>query len=202
MSINAQLPGVLNNAPLPVLIFAGVLFVILLAIALLFARYFSLWLQSFLANAKISLLNLMMMSLRKTDPRIIVKSKIMAVQAGIADDQNITTDDLETHYLAGGHVPEVIETLIAASRNGTALTFQEAAALDLAGKNVIEAARSGMIIGQIVAADTVIHPAGSILIEGKPMDAVSVDGSIDAGQRVEILEVHEDVARVRLHVEG
>ena len=79
------------------------------------------------------------------------------------------------------------------------LTFEEAAALDLAGKNVVDAAKSGMMLGKVVAAESVIQPAGSVLIDGKPVDAVSVDGSIDAGQRVEIVEVRDDIVLVRPH---
>ena len=139
------------------------------------------------------------MSLRKVNPRVIVRSKIMAVQAGLAHDQKITTHALESHYLAGGDVPKVIEALIAASRSGIKLTLQEATALDLAGKNVVDAAKSGMLLGKVVAAETVIQPAGTVLIDEKAVDAVSLDGSIDAGRRVEIVEVRDNIVLVRPH---
>ncbi|MBT4866841.1 MAG: hypothetical protein HON53_17190 [Planctomycetaceae bacterium] len=197
MSILAQAPNVLENGSLPVFIAAGVVLVLILLFFIVIAKYVILWLQSFLAAANISFLHLVMMSLRKTNPRVIVRSKIMAVQAGLAHEQKITTNALEAHYLAGGNVPRVIEALIAANRSGIKLTFQEATAIDLAGKNVLAAAKSGMLLGQVVAAETVIQPAGSVLIDGKPMDAVSVDGSINAGQHVEIVEVRDDIVMVR-----
>lgn len=196
MSILAKLPDVLENGSLPVLIIAGVVLVILAVFFFIFARYFSLWIQSYMAAANISFLHLVMMSLRKTNPRVIVRSKVMAVQAGLRDHR-ITTRALEAHHLAGGDVTKVIEALVAANRSGTKLTFQEATALDLAGKDVLAAAKSGMLLGQVVAAKTVIQPAGSVLVDGKPMNAISVEGAIDAGRRVEIVEVQDDIVLVR-----
>ena len=196
MSILAKLPDVLENGSLPVLIIAGVVLVILAVFFFIFARYFSLWIQSYMAAANISFLDLVMMSLRKTNPRVIVRSKVMAVQAGLRDHR-ITTQALEAHHLAGGDVTKVIEALVAANRSGTKLTFQEATALDLAGKDVLAAAKSGMLLGQVVAAKTVIQPAGSVLVDGKPMNAISVEGAIDAGRRVEIVEVQDHIVLVR-----
>ena len=196
MSILAQLPDVLEHGSLPVLIIAGVVLFILAVFFIIFARYFSLWIQAKMAAANISFLHLVMMSLRKTNPRVIVRSKIMAVQAGLFRDHRISTMALETHHLAGGDVTKVIEALIAANRNGTKLTFEEATAIDLAGKDVLAAAKSGMLLGQVVAAKTVIQPAGSVLVDGKPMNAISVEGAIDAGRRVEIVEVRDDIVLV------
>ena len=115
----------------------------LIAIFLVFARYFSLWIQSVLTRAEITIWDLIGMTFRKVDPRIIVKSKIMAVQAGILDE--ITTKALEAHYLAGGNVPLVIRALIAAKKARTIkLTFREATAIDLAGRDVLESVQTSV----------------------------------------------------------
>ena len=72
------------------------------------ARYFNLWIQCIFTRADINIWQLMMMSIRKVNPTVIVRSKIMAVQAGLTRAYPITTRALEAHYLAGGNVPNVI----------------------------------------------------------------------------------------------
>ena len=106
--------------------------------------YFNWWIQSFLTGAKVKLTDLIGMTFRKVRPGIIVPSKIMAVQAGLTDP-DITTTALEAHYLAGGRVPNVIQALVAAHKAKTiALSFREAAAIDLAGRDVLEAVRTSV----------------------------------------------------------
>jgi uncharacterized protein YqfA (UPF0365 family) len=79
------------------------------------------------------------------NPDIIVRSKIMAVQAGITDEHGVTSKALEAHYLAGGNVPLVIRALIAAQKAKTIqLSFREATAIDLAGRNVLEAVQTSV----------------------------------------------------------
>lgn len=180
-----------------VIVIVGFVAITLLVVLIIFAKYFQLWLQSFLAAAGISLVHLVAMSLRKVDPRIIVQSRIMAVQSGLAHDQNITTRELEAHYLAGGNVSRVIEALIAARSNNVELTFHEAAAIDLSGKDVLEAVNSGMRLGQTLVTDTVIYPLGSVLVDGVETRAVSLDGAIDAGIRVEIVEARDNILVVQ-----
>src|SRR4051794_7057891 len=85
-------------------LFALVFILILFAI---FASYFSLWIQSVLTGAGITILDLIGMTFRKVNARVIVKSKIMAVQAGLNEDQGLTSKALEAHFLAGGNVPLV-----------------------------------------------------------------------------------------------
>jgi uncharacterized protein YqfA (UPF0365 family) len=86
------------------------------------------------------------MSLRQVSSRVIVNSKVMAVQAGIADDAKnpITTRRLEAHYLAGGDVPRVVRALIAAHRADIDLDFDRAAAIDLAGRDVLDAVQTSV----------------------------------------------------------
>jgi uncharacterized protein YqfA (UPF0365 family) len=85
------------------------------------------------------------MTFRKVDPRIIVRSKIMAVKAGIYDDSGVTSSALEAHYLSGGNVPMVIRAMVAARKAKTiALTFREASAIDLAGRDVLESVQTSV----------------------------------------------------------
>src|SRR5215471_17591408 len=103
---------------------------------LLILTYGKLWFQAYMSNARVSLLSLVGMSLRKVDARVIIQAKIMALQAGVGTDPHtgITTRRLEAHYLAGGDVPRVIRAIIAAQRADIDLDFDRAAAIDLAGR--------------------------------------------------------------------
>ena len=85
------------------------------------------------------------MSFKKVNPAVIVRSKIMAVQAGLGDSSGVTCQALEAHYLAGGRVPLVVQALIAAKKAKIAeLDFKRAAAIDLAGRNVREAVQTSV----------------------------------------------------------
>ena len=102
---------------------------------LLFIKFFRLWLQAKLSRADVKFSELIGMWLRKVDTRIIVISKITAVQAGVS----LSTRDLESHYLAGGNVPRVVRALIAANRANIELTLKTSTAIDLAGRDILEA---------------------------------------------------------------
>ena len=117
-------------------ILIGVAILLVLLIAVFVVRFFNLWLQSFLTKAGISIFQIIGMSLRKVNPTMIVRSRIMAVQAGIG---GCDTRLLEAHYLAGGNVGNVVRALIAANRANLDLDFMTAAGIDLAGRNVLEA---------------------------------------------------------------
>ncbi|OYW20790.1 MAG: hypothetical protein B7Z55_06785, partial [Planctomycetales bacterium 12-60-4] len=120
---------------------AFVFFLILFAV---FARYFGLWIQCYFTGAGIGIGNLVFMTLRKVNPTVIVRAKIMAVQAGITDVYPLSTRDLESHFLAGGRVPNVIRALVAAHRANIDLDWQTAQAIDLAGRDVLEAVRTSV----------------------------------------------------------
>ena len=98
---------------IPIVIFAILVIGALIVLAI-FARYFRLWIQCVTTRAQIGILDLLGMTFRKVNPTIIVRSKIMAVQAGLDDSTGITSKNLEAHYLAGGNVPMVIRACIAA----------------------------------------------------------------------------------------
>lgn len=125
-------------------------FVIIFVIAIglvffgIFASYFRWWIQSFLTGAGIGLFDLLGMTFRKVKPAVIVPSKIMATQAGLTDPE-LNSKALEAHYLAGGNVPLVIRALIAANKAKTIeLSYREATAIDLAGRNVLEAVQTSV----------------------------------------------------------
>jgi uncharacterized protein YqfA (UPF0365 family) len=129
------------------LIIVGVVIGIVFCLIVLavFARYFRLWIQSVTTGAGIGIFDLLGMTFRKVNPAVIVRSKIMAVQAGIGDEQGVTSKALEAHYLAGGNVPLVIRALIAAAKAKLVdLNFKLAAAIDLAGRNVLEAVQTSV----------------------------------------------------------
>lgn len=108
--------------------------------------YGKLWLQAGFSNVWMNPLDLVFMSLRRVHARTIVDGRIMAVQAGVGSDPQtgITTRRLEAHYLAGGNVPKVIHALIAAHRADIDLDFDRAAAIDLAGRDVLDAVRTSV----------------------------------------------------------
>ncbi len=120
--------------------------IVVLVLALVLFNYGKLWLQAFTSNAHVSIFNLIGMSLRQVHARTIVEAKIMAMQAGVGTDPTtgITTRRLEAHYLAGGNVPRVVHALVAAHRADIDLDFDRAAAIDLAGRDVLDAVRTSV----------------------------------------------------------
>jgi len=131
--------------PLLTLIVLGVGVFALVVLFAVLARYLRLWIQSVASRAGIGLFDLVAMSFKKVNPTVIVRSKIMAVQAGLGDSTGITRQALEAHYLAGGRVPLVIQALIAAHKAGIhELDFKRAAAIDLAGRDVREAVQTSV----------------------------------------------------------
>jgi uncharacterized protein YqfA (UPF0365 family) len=127
-------------------IVAVIFVLILLVLIVVTATYGSLWFQAYMSNAQVTLLRLIGMSFRQVNARVIVQSKIMAMQAGIGNDPaaGITTQRLEAHYLAGGNVPGVIRAIIAAHRADIDLDFDRAAAIDLAGRDVLDAVQTSV----------------------------------------------------------
>ncbi len=117
-----------------------VLFIIVLVALFLLAKFFRLWLQAKLSKAKVKFSELIGMWLRKVNIHTIVLSKITAVQAGLT----LTTQDLESHYLARGNVPNVVRALIAANRANIELTLKTATAIDLAGRDILEAVQTSV----------------------------------------------------------
>jgi len=120
-------------APLTMLIFL-VLGIVFLFIFLYFVPV-NLWITAIFSGVRIGLFELVFMRIRKVPPGIIVRELITANKAGL----QVTASDLETHYLAGGNVPSVIKALISAEKANINLSFKQATAIDLAGREVFEA---------------------------------------------------------------
>lgn len=116
-----------------------------------------LWFQALVSGVRISLLQLIFMRWRKVPPRVIVQAMIEGIKAGLHLERN----DLEAHYLAGGHVERVVHALVSASKANIDLTFKMATAIDLAGRDVFEAVQMS------------VNPK---VINTPPVTAVAKDG--------------------------
>lgn len=112
-----------------------------LIVAFILGKFVAIWFQAFVSGTRIPLFNIIGMSMRKIPPRVIVNARINLYKAGLKD---ITVEDLETHYLAGGHVPEVVSAMIAAEKANIPLDWRRATAIDLAGRNIKEAVQTSV----------------------------------------------------------
>lgn len=115
--------------------------IVAFVIFIIFAQFFSLWLQAYMSNASVTLWDLIGMRLRKVDQRLIVLTKIQLVKAGIHE---ISTNDLESHYLAGGRVQNVSHAMISANRASIELDWKKSCAIDLAGRDIIDAVNTSV----------------------------------------------------------
>ena len=118
----------------------AVALIVLLSIFFHFVPFF-LWLSAKVSGVKISLMQLFLMRIRNVPPGIIVPSLIEAHKAGLS---NITRDNLEAHYMTGGHVQRVVHALVSASKANIDLSFEKATAIDLAGRDVFEAVQTSV----------------------------------------------------------
>lgn len=100
-----------------------------------------LWIAAWSSGASIGLFALVGMRLRRVPPGIVITARISAVKAGL----DLSTNDLEAHYLAGGNVVRVVNALISADKANIPMTFKRAAAIDLAGRDVLEAVKMSVI---------------------------------------------------------
>ncbi len=122
-----------NN--LVTLVVGGVVVLLLVIFIIIFLSFFRLWIRCWLTGANIGILDLVGMKLRNVDYNMIVDRKIALVQAGV----KVSTRELEAHYLARGNVPKTAAAVIAAHKAGFDLPWNKAAAIDLAGRDVLEA---------------------------------------------------------------
>jgi len=135
----SMLPWIIGGA-----VVVGILFAIVLAI--IFMIYGGIWFQAYMSDANVSIYSLIGMSFRRVNAKTIVQAKIMASKAGIGPERQtgVTTKRLEAHFLAGGNVPNVIGAIIAAHRADIDLDFDRAAAIDLAGRDVLDAVKTSV----------------------------------------------------------
>src|SRR5690554_5440759 len=133
---------------------------VIIIFLMIFFHYvpFFLWINALSAGVRISLVQLFLMWLRRVPPHTIVYAMIEAHKAGLKD---VTRDNLEAHFLAGGHVEEVVHALVSASKANIDLSFQMATAIDLAGRDVFQAVQMS------------VNPK---VIDTPPVAAVAIDG--------------------------
>lgn len=151
-----------------------------------------LWITARFSGLKISMASLVAMRFRRLSPSKIVNAMIKSHQAGI----HIKTNDLESHYLAGGNINQVVDALIAAERANIDLSFEQAAAIDLAGRNVFEAVQ--VSVTPKVINTPVIAAVAKNGIEVKVIAKVTVRANIErlvggAGEETIIARVGEGI---------
>lgn len=140
-------PGLLGNfSGILILGIGAIIGLFLLVAAIAFAAYGKTWFQAYMSSADVRMIDLVAMGLMQVNSRVIVQAKIMAAQAGLDINRKngISTQRLEAHYLAGGNVTNVILAIISAHRAMIALDFDQAAAIDLAGRDVLDAVRTSV----------------------------------------------------------
>lgn len=172
-----------------------VLFIVgIIALLILFTYFIPvrLWIAAASSGARVGLMDLVGMRLRRVSPKVVVEPRISAVKAGV----NLSTDQLEAHYLAGGNVVNVVNALISADKAGIELTFQRAAAIDLAGRDVLEAVK--MSVNPKVIKTPLVAAVAKDGIQVKALSRVTVRANIDrlvggAGEETILARVGEGI---------
>lgn len=172
--------------------FLGPAIIIIVLIVFFTMVPIGLWITARFSGVNISMASLVAMRFRRLNPNVIVNALIKSHQAGIP----IKTDDLESHYLAGGNINQVVDALIAAERANIELPFEQAAAIDLAGRNVFEAVQ--VSVTPKVINTPVIAAVAKNGIEVKVIAKVTVRANIDrlvggAGEETIIARVGEGI---------
>ncbi|MCH9617162.1 MAG: hypothetical protein SP4CHLAM5_03260 [Chlamydiia bacterium] len=119
----------------------GIVFVIGGLLISVISSVLGLWFRAIVSSAHVSMLSIIGMRIRKVQPRLIVDSKINLTKAGLKD---ISVCELETHYLAGGNLLEVVRACIAADKANIELTWKQATAIDLAGRDLFDAVKTSV----------------------------------------------------------
>ncbi|CQR46887.1 SigmaW regulon antibacterial [Paraliobacillus sp. PM-2] len=167
--------------------------IIVIAIAVLFTFIpVMLWISALAAGVKVSIFTLVGMRLRRVVPARVINPLIKSHKAGL----DVNTNQLESHYLAGGNVDRVVNALIAAQRANIELSFERAAAIDLAGRDVLEAVQ--MSVNPKVIETPFIAGIAMDGIEVKAKARITVRANIDrlvggAGEDTVIARVGEGV---------
>ncbi len=173
-------------------LFGGAFLVFLFLILFFWVVPIRLWLAARFSGASVSLTDLIGMRIRRVPPKVVVEPRISAIKAG----RNVETRELEAHFLAGGNVYRVVNALISADKAGIALPFERAAAIDLAGRDVLEAVK--MSVNPKVINTPVIAAVAKDGIQLKAMSRVTVRANIDrlvggAGEETIIARVGEGI---------
>ncbi len=164
-------------------IFVFILYAVAAVIAIFFAvillKFFGLWLRALVSGAKVGLGRLVGMWIRRVNTKVIVDSRIMLVKGGMP----IHTDLLETHYLTGGDVVRVSRALVAAAKAGIELPFERAAAIDLAGRDVLDAVKTSVNPKVI---DCPNPETGKVTIDAVAKDGIQLKAKARVTVRVNI----------------
>lgn len=170
---------------------------IIIGIAVIVLLYFvgsaiSLWVQALVSGTREAVIAIVFMRFRKVPPKTIINAKIMAVKTGL----EISTNNLESHFLAGGNVMRVVQALIAADKANIDLQFNRAAAIDLAGRNVLEAVQ--MSVNPKVIETPLVAAMAKDGIQLKAVSRVTVRANIDrlvggAGEETILARVGEGI---------
>ena len=196
-----------GNSTRAIVVALSVIVILVVLVAfLLFLKFFKLWLQAKLSGSNVNFFELIGMWLRKVDTRTIVLCKITAVQAGLT----LTTQDLERHFLAGGHVPNVVRAMILAKRKKIDLSWEDATTIDLEGRDVLRKVQSQgdanegqqiearpLCFGDVGRALSTVKSAGQAEFGETVVDVVAQGQFIDKGSKIEIVEIDGDKIIVR-----
>jgi uncharacterized protein YqfA (UPF0365 family) len=161
-----------DSLSLPLILLSGLGLIVglfCMAFALMFAPVFPLWIRAMTSGAAIGPLQMVVMKLKKVNPTVVVDARIMAVQAGLTD---ISSNAMESHYLAGGNLPVVIRALVASQKANIELDWNTAAAIDLAGRNVLEAVQTSVKTKVIDCPDPARH--GRTTLDGVARDGIQL----------------------------
>ncbi len=139
--------------------------ILVISLVGIFFYFLGVWVRALMSGARVSIWSLVGMKLRRIPPALIVDARIRLIKSGL----NLGTDPLEAHYMAGGDIINVVNALIAADKANIDLSFQRAAAIDLAGRDVLEAVRTSVNPKVIDCPDTATTTTGML-------DAVAKDG--------------------------
>src|SRR5438270_9599502 len=130
----------LNTGQVALLVGGVIALIVIVVFLLFFFSFLRLWVQCLLTGAQISILDLIGMKLRNVDYAMIVRQKIALVQANV----KVSTREMEAHYLSRGNVPKTATAVIAAHKAGMDLPWRTAAAIDLAGRDVLDAVKTSV----------------------------------------------------------
>ena len=176
------------------LIGSGFILVIIIAAVMLFLHFvpLGLWISALAADVRVSIITLVGMRMRRVPPAQIILPLIKANKAGL----DVQVNQLEAHYLAGGNVDKVVDALIAAHRAQIPLPFERSAAIDLAGRDVLEAVQ--MSVNPKVIETPIVSAVAKNGIELKIKARVTVRANIDrlvggAGEPTIIARVGEGI---------
>jgi len=165
------------SGPMTILIIVAA--IVAFVFLILVFKYGWLYIQAVASGAHVPLFTLVAMTLRHVPPRIIVQARISAVKAGL----DLSSDQLETHYLAGGNVLAVVSALIAAAKADIDLNFNRACAIDLAGRDVLDAVRVSVRPKVIDCPDPT---KGKDTVDAVAMDGIQVKAKARVTVRVNI----------------